>query len=1610
MTQDGLAIYKSQYLPAIASSSLCNATTTAKLRQLLGSATENGTRHPGVPQPNRPKKGPPRRKAAIKESKAGPSRKPKATVVKIYEEEETRAITILKPQEKSRVAMEVLNTVLKSLTESIKARSSQRTPTNDRAVGSPVTSSGSRKAPRLNTPPLHPRSANIASESPNNAARGPCSNQDSMSGVAAQAECACLALATLRGLQDAVVGTQKPGLQLEMGSSALIGKFVALGFDEFAINELRILKCRLMNISRVGISKDRARLDKNDPSEAHSRIEKGYQDRLEDLLHFEYNTNDEQMLELVITTQLQALRLVLSRNTFSIVTKALPHIQPTTKHSIVNSIDRLAQGELPDSRNKAARHMSSLMHLLLEFCPISHLKSDGAILDDRKAPPPHTCLQIQVLALEIEWKMWRLRDQHGDPTNEIMQPLIRCLRTFISKSTLPGNEQLAYARDAVRKIVDLISTSIPVIADSRERFSRSTAMAYRVLADLAHASGRLDDARIWLERSLQSLKSGGSAQAALCEVMCQGGIIQLKASAINDDYEPLAAVLQNVIGSLLDDVQGDSAELDELLITVNSLRKISFLTVSRIPTDSVASSASQAPTLEVQCIEIVLLSIAFIVRFVGTKPRSDPESKSMLRFYQRRDAVRKIFKPNVESVIGLGRLEATRDASMWERVEIGLRHCAALAFSLENDEGTNTHGLQQDIPEYSPYVQLSNAYWCRYLRDKSNDETSETLRSSLAQSIELLRQRTRAEKINGFLPTKLERLGSYYQSKGDFPRAIKNCTRTAQVHMELGVLIDALPAAATRSLSEVLDSNKGIESFIRVLQTRCRIMGRTNKQNLQSALVIDDLSLSMESRTLLFELQMRALISVSREHSSFPGLTDALDRLANALLDSYVESEYPIRRLRLKCDMLRLAVSSSSTLRHELVSRLLQEPLNASNQAYGADVGLKDYEPHLLATRTIWLVLLNNSLRFDQIRSALQFWCNMVDDAASEISQAVDDIPGWTQQLELLAEYLELKGQSDLRLSVLQILTRIPVTSRPVQTEALPLRYIDLSNQYLRVGLSGKAGASLQKAQKQLEGLDVNGPLSVWWHIHNATYMLEAGNSIIAEKHLSAVSTALENDMLFEKHTITGYRSLNWTRANFHHIQSIQAFSQRQILPAIYHAKRSLKHTYVAWTLLERENRLLDQPGDHEADQNTVDCFVNKTNLEDNGSTSTQSGELQRLSTTSFWPLVPCLVSRLIHLFELYANEGLYQEAQYYVEKALTIASAVSSTSLRIQCLTLLGDFEARSAHIPVALQNLQIANTLSESDDAAGQCVSSEIKRAGAYSTLGNWDREMAILNRARSTLKQRMTDVILKDLAIENASIESLEEKMKVLQVSVEPAAKPRQIQRRPPSQKLNAKETTKTAPVAKPPTRTNPLDYAPLLRLQGAILRQEAYTALMRNGFEMATSKLNEALNFPTRQQDTLIQAIRRSQLYLRQALECVTGDPVLSALPESTISIPSSLASAILNKDGAQKHSSETIELLNIGQKRSRNLSVKDACVPSQPPNSFYELLDKARECMVKISTTAQVAGSSSLVHCVSDELVKTLMLLSAISRNGQINPAMVAYVMGKSRMSFSIFPR
>lgn len=997
-------------------------------------------------------------------------------------------------EEKIRLATEVANVTLKALTEAIKSP--------------PPKENGPRKSPSKSsiTNVLQPICANIASKMLEEARQSRCSfsafSTSYLQGLRSQAESARVAFAALRSMHArSPAGNGTPSVQLESGMSALIGKLIALGFDDLALKELRILKTRLdQSLASLSANEETEQIQPQKPVEGKQTSRQG--ETLSGLLKFQVSNASSPLLALIVASQLQALKLIALKSSCHGVEAAVKHLQLCIPYSPANLIDRQIDSS-SDSRTKAARHLELLAQSINALGANRSTSKDKENSGSSRSLSPHATLSVQTLALEVRLRSWKISGHRADILKELIQPFVRNLGSFRRLCTLPPKEKYQLAKTAFQSIfTDPELVKIPT-STSIEYPSRANSILdlYQLLADLAQECSSYEDAVQWLQSSTKLLSGSPVSSPRLCASFCRIASVRLRALINDTDDGRLLHSLFDAAESLQGDIKGEWAELEDLLLAVTSLRRSAFSIIQDHQKSLDKNNPEKDSEILDICSKLISLGVKFLIRFLGRTPGPRTDEKAVFRHEQQRTLVWNNAGPFFESVAAMARFSVASSKDDWERLDAALHECTKLAATLIDFEPHEISGsTDQGLKELN-LVPLSNAYWYRYKNLKQNGGSDQQIRKALFLSTDILKNRPHSEKMAGGLPLKLERSGVVHEASKEFVNAAKLYAEALQLQMAGGLLRLAADDAATRPLSEVLGEKSDQCLLGRLLLAYPRVTLQIDGQTSELEPIFDDGGLSAGERGLLLEQQLAALISTLHIQSLSSTISGVLQSLTRKIFTVYTESEFPIRRLRVSIRLLRIHLTNSLAVEPEIMKQILSSTAPTLDPEHlNSDAGLCNFASHLLSTRALCVNLRAENIDVEGLEGLLASWSSMLrncSDSASLQSQ-VDEISEWTLQLQSLADYLEMHGLGLHRVPVLHILIMAYEIMTPIEPSIIVSLYSALGLQYVRLGYSSQAGHILHKALRYPVDSEISWQATLRWNLVSAEYALGLGDVIKA--------------------------------------------------------------------------------------------------------------------------------------------------------------------------------------------------------------------------------------------------------------------------------------------------------------------------------------------------------------------------------------------------------------------------------------------------------------------------------------------------------------------------------
>ena len=1080
MTRKELPARAADIQRAIASATTCTPATVQSLRDFVLPLDPQD--HPSVTQVHAQKDGikgrRPPKPATVKSRK-----QPTVSVIETSDADNGQRL----PQGRFKLATEVVNLTLRTLSEAGKTPPPLKKGPTLKRTSSDLCAKGA--LPSRNQIPLQPISVNGVIRDPAilGHLRRSSSNvslRERSRGLRAQAECGRVAFAALRSLRGIKGTPPMPDLAIESGMSALIARFITLGFDDLALKEVFVLKRCLESLREPSSkSKTGSNMKSSNKEPYAPGPEKG---RLSDLLSFGKISASGQCLNLIVTTQLHILRLIGSIGSRKDKESALPHLQLDVPYSPASQLLQQVEPESLESRTKVAHQLESLARILITLCnetPSTHDGNQSKKLDQLPGP---VVFQYHVLALEIRAKWWALAKHEVDHVQEIIRPFFLCLTKLQRHSSLVQESIYLIAEQGFRTISTLSE-------DLQNQYQGELLCIYDTLADLAQRSNRNLEAIEWTNQWLRAAGKHGVSGAKMCTFMTRLAALQIKATP-SSSRASLVPNLSAVLNSLDGNLQGDSAELDELLVAVARLRRSAFSIVQDAHCSEGTNYVPGDDEVISLCMMLVLHGIQFLLRYIGNRSHSMENARTTARRTQRLNLAIQLAYPFIESFAAMVRHHATADSESWAQLPRGLQDCVRLALALEEGEESN-HGPTTDKQKKTAaFVLLSNAYWHRYLQDNHGAKEGQAARDCLRTAVDLLKDRPVGEKIDGCLMTKLEKYGHNFESTKEYTKAIRAYALALEVAVDTDVVGEAASIAGSNSIPLMVIGQPEVMRLSRVLLAYPRVAFKIAEQDNAPQITFDSERIDAAKRGLMLEQQLISILTIAQCQAAAKTAYSALNSIAQKLLGLYTENTFPVRRLRVAVRLLNFVSTHPGSLDIDVHTELMKEPQNVSGHIH-MDAGLLETLPHLIGSRTIAIEVSQEGMRVEILEQVLVSWFSMLHNCPTwdSLQSQVYDTSEWIIQLEMIAEYLDMQGLDLARVSVLHLLASITEISNK-ESSKLASRLSELGSLYTRLGYCGAAAVSLRKAQGLVKASGVATNIALAWYLSSAENAIASRN------------------------------------------------------------------------------------------------------------------------------------------------------------------------------------------------------------------------------------------------------------------------------------------------------------------------------------------------------------------------------------------------------------------------------------------------------------------------------------------------------------------------------------
>ncbi|KAI1433107.1 peptidase family C50-domain-containing protein [Xylaria sp. CBS 124048] len=1514
---------------AIASVSTCTPTISASLKELLQERSENGEESTLKPS-RKPAPPPARTKSSSKTTAKSAAKKSAKNTGDISNSPDG-----MTPKEKAVLATQVVNATLKALGDAAKTQ-----PASNPASSPAKSRSAARTRPRRSASvpmtPLQPRSLNRVETSPIATKACPAPPTAPSTGCLALAECARVAFATLRTLQTAGTITL-PDFQIESGMSSLIAKLITLRLFDQAVKELRILKRRL-ELKATENEKKSSSSSSNAPAKSTGPTPK----TLSDLLDYPTAPYSGPLLEFVITSQLQALRILYQLNKATSLDAILPFLRPSNPTSPLNLLLSRVKGEKPDPV-KIGRQLESLSQTLLSLTPSLASKDDKVAQEPRLSPSPEASLEAQAMGLITRLESWIVSGHNGDVDKDILLPLSGCLAAFLRRSSPAQSSRLATTFGQVWGKMEILGLQVQGASE------KSLATIYQLLARGFQESGNSKEAREWASKWKGLTNSDDDSAAKCCAVTAQLLALTLKDSPGDDENESLTTqVLDGMQGPL----SGSVGELDDLLINLCLLRKVAISIVIN------QSSGTTKPSPK--CRELLEKFIAqlprFALRWLGKPPASNSSTKDLLRFEQRRQLLSKYQAQMLDSALLLTKTHLDEERSIWEVMDPMLQDSLVL---LEYMGSPGSH--LESNPSASYHVKISHLYYQQHLAlykpdTKNIDVTS--LRA-LKRSIESVKQQSESEQTRAKLLSKWETFVELCKASNRKDDAV-DALRSIRDHLVRCETVQAITTSlGSLSLRHSWATSPESELLSRTI---CNLAKLERRPNDWTWLLTGDDKATAAEHDLNFIL--------INNNQSQQGL-DMSDPIIVNFLQLLPTGQHPVRRLRSLLILLATTIDSPDQvekLREEIQAALAR----IQDGLLGDDTNLAHYVPHLRQYATCVFGIASGELRSSEIQTAISAWKSTVASCedVSQLDEHIDDPQQLLQTLLALADLARMKGLHNLLTEIVELTASISQLIIDNNTESYIVHSTALCLHYLTLGQSTRAEKILQAIMERATLPQVSSDVVSHSHLSAAEYYITIGKFDDAERHLEEAREAVvaSKDRVRRGNNRFS-RKLSVSYASF--LTSSLYLERGENYRALKVAKTAVKTLFHDWQELEqRRNSILEIA---EGDTSQADSSMEDSSL--SGSRMSDYETTRANTSPEFWALVYPLYRFTCQLSSIYEHLGMYQETLYYAEQAQKIAKSMGAPGYIAQTTIYLASISLGAEDTAKSLELVAEAKPGLLASDPCYQTVTALCKAASIYERAKETDDEAEVLGVAESMLQALVAKASTGerlaggDLEAELTKAPAQETRLPKSKIRPPSAAKTVAPSRKPASKKSALKETSAIVKAVAEAVAKD--EDAQLQSLKGSVLFSQSLALIRNQDWETAVATLRSASQLSTLSSD-LSQALFFLGISLmNQSLSQMDNDSVFSLIQDSTLSFPSV---ATNTSDKSAPRQALTKQSSPVRKPRSTPQNTK----------VFVQNLVDAQEYLLEAHSIAARNGDNSLVHRVAAALQNVAVLLSNTS--------------------------
>ena len=1487
----------------------------------------------------------------------------------------------LSDKDQYKLATEVVNAVLKSFTENIAHQTSPKVSQLQKPVKDKTQMSLDRSTQVSS--PLEPVSGNVVAK-PSQDRLGKhqkvvsTSLYSSTSNVTAQAECGRIALAALRSSRlTQGKKVDMTSTQVENAMSAFIGKLISLNLHDIAIEELHTLHELLAARIRIQTPRNDA------PSIVAIGGHRPKQQRLANLVYFDESIPPTELFSLVITTQLQVLDLLSRDPSSDDLEVLLEHLKLEAECSPGQLIELARRSSNAEAPTLAVRRLGILARTISVMCddfrPYSH--EDRAHLQLRHDPVLR--LQYHALFIQIKSRYYELSDHHDNVARDLLRAFCRSFRAVKEATSQTQKEVYRTATRAVDSVLKALGIDMRHARGCPDVLLSAVRSLCQALMEMALIDRLSDEALIWA-RLGQSLSDGlRISSVCLCTWSCRVADCELRASSgsrkLFGDDGALVAANRCLDGNL----RGDSDELDDLLISINSLRRALMAVATAIPEPQTKSAENRE--ISKVCTNSLSLCMKYIVRYSGSSSAVAADTVAVLRCQSRQVSAAGIAPLFIEGLVQCARGCSLDEHDYWATLDRGLQHAVQLLRAIEgSDESVFSKSRFQ-----KSVTMIFDLYWRRFIMLKRGKSRH------VEQMFQIFEDWLYPENL---LDTHIELAHKYGQlatHDSEFTDVLNIFDGALNKYLDSRNFHLAVQQAATMSPKEIWGASTLRANANQLLLARLKVAIKMSRSQSTGNVVYDNVAATPPARGLLLELQLSSLISLIKTSvTNTEKIQDAITYTVDLILSLYTQSGFPIRRLRVVNRILALRVFHPERSAFLMATKLVCSNLPKWG-AFSEDSGLQPFENHLRISYDVLYALQNTASPHRVLEGAINVWQTYREVmAATSPLHRVEDNAEWLEQLEYISSFLAKEGYVRLRCSALELICHILERSEDKVENLLIRTVVELVPSYLRKGDLERAGLHLLKGQKLRRSADSDAMTGLLWQVSSAQYALASGDLEGSRVFLNeARNLSQKSEGGYQAQDKAGTQSYRFHIAVADYCFTCSNLSELEgdYAQALLYARLSANTLYPLWS------RVGKACSDVRDTQNRTSARLEpgSPSRELQSSRTSQSARERQVS----WAVGPRLFEIFYRLGQLHEHLGLFVETQYYVEQGQGIAKALGANQLS-------GRANALWHSIMTSCRPINCETKVPDPTQDYLWCpnltsVEALNRIAKTKQSLGDYHGAMRCYDEAGTLFKTLKEDVrtLHQARGITDMSVDLATQLADLSLVGTHLIDKKRPRRRQPGLKKqLESNERNVQHDQFEPSAPS-------ILRLEVEVFHGRTSLALSQGRLTNAQETLEHVNSLKLDSAQLVHQTLLLARIQVCQLLLEISGDLVFGVLVDSAVAFPSTVSTIPAG------HTDRATNAGAVGKQRGAkglakrirgNESLGPSMVSFEVAKKFATKLEAALQQM---SIAWQYSLSRTPVHRlhqICKLFTKTILMLSAVRPlcSGLLQPQHISFIEGR----------